>query len=207
MDMNIDLNNYEHPDNYHLGSNWINIGTGYHKNYVVYLQHNELKSDTGWLLQDEETRNFVSVNEIIDQLDLKPRSSFLGFTIRVGTHKEHYIRRYIKLQDVFSEVDGLVTLAIILIAIFVFPYVKLRFYQDLVNDMFDLRIYRNSGGGPNGVVSLTHNDMNKKKPAKTRPSLAGLNKGLRDKTKKEGGLDTKRDTNRQTTDRDLLSKR
>ena len=62
-DLNIDLNNYEHPDKHHLGSFFINFGQNYFKSYAIFVKHNELESDTGWLLDDVSIRDFVSVHE------------------------------------------------------------------------------------------------------------------------------------------------
>ena len=131
-------------------------------------------------------RNFASVNEVKEQLDLAGRDTFLGFTIRMGTHKEHFYRSYIKIQDVFSEVDGLITLAIILIALFAYPYVKLKFYQDLVNELFDLRIYRNSGVDREGLTFKEEGSKSRRKSKSGgRPSLLNLNRGLKNKSEKK----------------------
>lgn len=73
------------------------------------------------------------------------------------------------------------------IALIVYPYVRMKFYLDLVNEMFDLRIYRNKGkkgGGPNDSRdgSLHRRTFSPGlRKARAIPSILNLNSGLRDK--------------------------
>lgn len=131
-----------YPEKKFKDAQFTTFGRKYFKEYQIWVKHIEVKSDQGWLLEDEitmRTYGFDFVKELVDFRDLG--DTFLEVQFRASPFYTYYERSYIKLQDIFGNLEGLVSVFLIEIAVAVLPYVKLKFYEDLVNEVFDVHGY------------------------------------------------------------------
>jgi len=66
----------------------------------------------------------------------------LDLEIRVSPVTQVYARSYIKIQDIVARANGLTSIALIILLIFVSPYSNLKFYESLINDLFDVKTFK-----------------------------------------------------------------
>ncbi len=182
-DLAIDPQNYSHPEGRFLDSKFTTFGQGYYKEYSFFVRHISVKSDVGWLFSQNNKHDFISFDRVQENVDFREFDSFFRLVLRVSTMKTFWTRTYIKLQDILAELDGLLTLFVIIVAIVVYPYIKTKYFEELTNDIFDVKIYRW--------------DQNKKKDVEKMPTKRSFNR--RASKKRTGSM------NKVHTKQELLS--
>ena len=141
-DLAILPHNFSNPESRFLDSKFTTIGKSYYKEYSFFTRHINVKNDIGWLFSEYHNQDYVSFDRIQENIDFRHFENFFRFVIRVSTMKTFWSRSYIKIQDILAELDGLVTLFIIVIALVVHPYIKSKYFEELINEVFDVKIYR-----------------------------------------------------------------
>jgi len=82
--------------------------------------------------------------------------------------KTFWSRSYIKIQDILAELDGLVTVFVIIIALSIHPYIKNKYFEELINEVFDVKVYRYKEKEKKEINSPTK-VVRKQRPAKGQP--------------------------------------
>jgi len=138
----INPTNSSHPGFRYRQDQLSMVSPNYYKSGQITLGHVTVSSDHGWLVEDIKTQNFIQVDYLLEDLDLRP--SQLGYLydlmIFVNQLEKNHERTYIKLQDVLAQVQGLATTAILIILFVLKPYSKVKFHESLINDLFDVKM-------------------------------------------------------------------
>lgn len=138
-DVAIDPKNYSQPERIYMDAKFTTFGKTYFKEYQIWISHNEITTDSGWLMEDSSVRYSNSFDSLKEFLDLRSAGDqFVEFQVRVSPFYNYYSRQYIKIQDILANVDGLLTLVLVSIAIAILPYVKMKFYEGLIAEVFDV---------------------------------------------------------------------
>jgi len=176
----VNTKNYKAPTHRYRDVSFTMFGNNYYKEIHMYLNHLEIRSGTGWLTTDESSQKYVQFGSIDETVALKQKEgSMLDFQIRTGKIVQVYNRSYIKIQDIAAQANGLSSVALIILLIFVTPFSNLKFYESLINELFDVRILKDDiskrkGGddgksqGPDQGMKMTRSKTMKKEPVKKK---------------------------------------
>ena len=142
-DMAIDLKNYSYPNRKYRDSTSTTVTNSYFKQATMWLNHLEVESDLGWLVSDPKTKKYIKLDQIKELTNYKQDpTGFFQFVVRVGKLKTQYRRSYTKIQDISAKVSGLTTFGFFAALVFVVPYSYLKFYESLINELFDVKMLR-----------------------------------------------------------------
>ena len=143
--MAVDPKNYTHPNLKYRDSVYTSVGSNYFKEITMWLSHLEISSDLGWLTDDIKTTDYTKLDEIKELTNFRQDpDGFMRFIVRVGKVTQHYSRSYTKLQEISAQVNGLATAGLLAAIIFVVPYSNLKFYESLINELFDIKALKQS---------------------------------------------------------------
>ena len=138
--MAVDPKNYTHPNLKYRDSAFTTVGNNYFKEISMWLSHIEVSSDLGWLTTNEKTSAYIKLDQIKEMTNFRQDpDGFMRFTVRVGKVTQHHSRSYIKVEDISAQVNGLATFGLLAAIIFVVPYSNLKFYESLINELFDIK--------------------------------------------------------------------
>ena len=118
-----------------------------YKTSVMNLGHVSVSSDMGWVVEDKKVDNYVKMAGVTENLDTNPGANgyMLNMLVQLDQLKTNYERTYPKLQDVLAQIQGLVTIAILIVLILMKPYSRLKFNESLINDIFDVKMIKRDG--------------------------------------------------------------
>ena len=138
--MAIDPKNFTTPNIDYRDSYFTSISHPYYKEVTLWLSHVEVRSDVGWLTEEQQELNYIQFEKVVENLmfreDMGKVMSFVGRVSKVNTIHE---RSYTKIQDIFAEINGLAAAAIVATAFFLRPYSNIKFYEGLINELFDVK--------------------------------------------------------------------
>ena len=144
----VDPKNYSNPDLKYRDSLYTTIGNNYFKEITMWLNHLEINSDLGWLTTNKERRDYIQMGDFRELTNFHLSSNgFMRLNVRVAKVKTNYDRSYTKVQDILAEVNGMATLGIIAGLLFVYPYSNLKFYESLINELFDVKMLKKDKDG------------------------------------------------------------
>jgi hypothetical protein len=152
--------NYISPNEYVLRNFYTTFSNKYFKEYNFMYRNVDYVTDTGFLIEKQETQNFLSLENTRELIDLRSSKIFLSSNIRLSNFKDNYLRRYVKIQDVLAQIGGLVKGIILFVNIIIFAFVKTEYYLDLANSIYyfsqgmnDLKIYKQQSKLKNTIHS------------------------------------------------------
>ena len=138
-----DLKNFSYPNRKYQDSTSTTVTNNYFKQTTMWLNHLEVESDLGWLVSNPKTKKYIKLDQIKELTNYnQDPTGFFRFVVRVGKLKTHYRRSYTKIQDISAKVSGLTTFGFFAALIFVVPYSYLKFYESLINELFDVKMLR-----------------------------------------------------------------
>jgi len=139
----VNSKNYDAPTNGFRDSVFTLLGNKCYKQLFMYLGHMEMNTDSGWLTDNTATTSYIkysNTDESVTVINGEPNTdSVLDLEIRVSPVTTVYSRSYIKIQDIVARANGLSSVALIILLVFVSPYSNLKFYESLINDLFDVK--------------------------------------------------------------------
>jgi len=145
----VNSKNYDAPTNGFRDSVFTLLGNKCYKQLFMYLGHMEMNTDSGWLTDDVATTSYIkysNTDESVTVINGEPNTdSVLDLEIRVSPVTTVYSRSYIKIQDIVARANGLSSIALIILLVFVSPYSNLKFYESLINDLFDVKTLHDEG--------------------------------------------------------------
>jgi len=61
------------------------------------------------------------------------------FSLFIGSSgdKQVYHRSYIKIADIFAQVEGIASAVLVVLIILIYPYLKIKYYEDIFNSLYD----------------------------------------------------------------------
>lgn len=128
MNSFIDPKNYDNPIIYYPDVFTQQSGKGL--SYIIYskLLNQQLQSDIGWILESYNNTNIISVDPIQVVTTMpSPYEELVTLNLSVANIKSNTIRRYMKVQDLFAKIGGLINAIIIIGNILIYDYVKFQF--------------------------------------------------------------------------------
>ena len=140
VDFAVNGKNYSDPRIGFRSSYGALIGTNYTIVTEMQLGHVEITTDSGWLLEDQNKKEFIKINTVREYLNpqLAEDGYIFHLALEASRLETQYTRSYIKLQESLGAAQGLITTLMIGIVILVYPFSRLKFYESLVNEIFHI---------------------------------------------------------------------
>ena len=142
VDLSINAKNYTHPDVRFKNNYWTILNPKYTVVTSVMLGHVEMTTDSGWLVQDQKSEDYIKVTAIREYFNsqLDPLGYIFHLTLEADRKETFYTRDYVKLQESLGAAQGLITAVMIAVIIIMYPYSRIKFYESLVNEIFQINI-------------------------------------------------------------------
>ena len=161
----LDLNNYEKPLKVFAVNDFQPLSLFITTNMYLYFSKMTVETDTG-LIQQQLTSQY-GVNLISEKFNLYLNSdddAFINFYLRLDRVNKKITRGYDKLQNVLSNVGGLMRFFTLLGSLILQPFLKEALLQRVSNDIFDFGEFAQEGrnkvkklsscGSPNATKKL-----------------------------------------------------
>jgi len=139
----VDPMNYDKPVTRFRDSYFTSTASDSTKEVDLWISPLEMKTDDGWLTNSYMTENYVQPTKVAEYLSQRSDGDpFFYFFIQAGGITTQYTRSYIKVQDIAARVNGIISFSLVMLIIMVTPYVRLKFYEELIHDLFDVKIMK-----------------------------------------------------------------
>lgn len=187
--MVVDLTDYKNPLKKFRDGYYTTVGNSYYKELTLSLDQLEINTDSGWLTTNYKTEPHIEFGDIQELFSLTSKSSFAYFSMRLGNVMNHYNRSYTKIQEIIAQVNGIVTIAFTILFIVLAPYVRLKFYEALINEIFDIKTQKrrskNKKSNKRKAIKTEANPMatdhkNNSKPTVNNPAVPSSKEDLED---------------------------
>ena len=133
--------NYDKPVTRFRDSYFAPAASDSTKEVDLWISPLEVATDDGRLTNSYSTESYVQPSKVAEYLSQRSDGDpFFYFFLEVNGITTEYTRSYIKVQDIAARVNGIISFALILLIILVTPYVRLKFYEELIHDLFDVKI-------------------------------------------------------------------
>lgn len=146
----VDSSSYNNPIKYFLDKVGLEASNKMQKRNFISITNNVYESDNGWILEDLMSLPFVELaDNYVGYNVLSTSSSIIGsFTIDSPQLRNVIKRNYMKVQDLFAKVGGLINALLILLKALTYHYFKYKYYilldsiskpqQDKITDQHSL---------------------------------------------------------------------
>lgn len=138
----VDPNNYSNPntgfqDYYYTMISPVN----YHEVWIG-VGHIEIITDSGWLTDNIKTLDFSATQKTSEGMISTPHPDKIlaSVAIQLSTSEVYHYRTYKKVQDVLAEIGGLTDFVLLILLIVISPYLKIKFNESIMNELFSVRI-------------------------------------------------------------------
>lgn len=121
----IDNIDYHNPVKHHLIKKTLSISKGLFKRDYFYFSVNEYKDDLGWIIQKDNVMEFSTYSAFEEQIDENLNGKLVANISISGKYERNkYIRRYMKIQDLFAKIGGVANGLFILIKLLSNNYLR-----------------------------------------------------------------------------------
>jgi len=181
--MAIDPKNYEQPNRSYKASYFTKISYNITKEIQMWVGHTDIVTDSGWLLDNKKNESLTKYSRMQELLSFNGDSNQLvNLVIQSESIRTQYERTYVKIQNIMAAVDGIIPMGLIAIFIFVSPYSRIKFYETLINELFDIKEFdstekvrkrkkKNTRKKKKDLIVKTTNELEKKKKLSEPPKL------------------------------------
>lgn len=118
------------------------------RNYMKFV-NSEFVADNGWLLEEKIYYKHISLDSIISEINnMSPRQPLdIYWLTIVSPQIRHYtIRKYMKIQDLFANIGGVINALFIICRIFFFNYLKYIYNLDIAEYLLRENNYTEKSG-------------------------------------------------------------
>jgi hypothetical protein len=137
VDAYVNLDYYERPYNYYISRNIVALNRKIGKTNIVRVKPVTIKTDSGFILEDPDDISIIQSEQI--NTDILGETPIMFNLVLTGTRTQDvYYRNYIKVQDIFANVGGLLQF-LLTISIFVLEfYQEASFKLDILNNLYEI---------------------------------------------------------------------
>lgn len=130
----IDSTDYRNPVKYFIDVKTQQVSKGQLKRNYFRFINDKYVTDNGWLIQNINTYNYISLKDISLEInsvaDFAPLDLY-WITIESPQLRNYYFRRYMKLQDLFASIGGIINAFIISSKVIFYHYMRKRYLYDV----------------------------------------------------------------------------
>lgn len=136
MNAYVDSDDYENPIKNYIDVISQRLSYGFLKTKYVRFLNNEFISDNGWLFKNLKTYDYLALKDTYDEMNLSSPTyptDMYWMTVESPNIREIGKRSYMKIQDLFAKVGGVINAIIIIINLLFYDYLRFIFKKDLVS--------------------------------------------------------------------------
>lgn len=118
---------YKNPIKYYIDVISQQITSSSLKRNYVKFTNNEFVSDNGWLFDDKKEYKYISLDRVIAEINSKSPtypSHMYWITIVSPQIRNYSIRKYMKIQDLFANIGGIINALVIISKLMFYHYLK-----------------------------------------------------------------------------------
>jgi hypothetical protein len=122
----VDPGNYENPVKYFIDTHAIQSSIDFYKRGYISISNHIFISDNGWMFEDLNIIKYTQVSSFkSDILKYSPGNTpLVAVTFDSPNLIDSYNRSYIKVQDLFAKIGGLINAAFIIMYLLTFNYLR-----------------------------------------------------------------------------------
>lgn len=131
----VDVNNYNEPIKYYFENLVFLQSKDFYTRVRLSMTNNTLVSDRGWLLEDKVEYSYGQLLEYKSELMVYyPGVTSIGkFSFDSPNLVDKISRSYMKLQDLFAKVGGLINALMIIMKILTFHYIRFNYLLNIIS--------------------------------------------------------------------------
>ena len=129
--------NFNNPYKTYVRNLYEGISMKFFENIVLYFKLVEIITDSGYFFDDKQSIYFASYDYSQNDLDLNDLINFLSITIRVSSKREVHERNYIKVQEIVSNVGGMLKI-VLLFGEYSVYFIRMLLYKNYILEFFNL---------------------------------------------------------------------
>jgi len=134
----IDPNNYDTPITIKREHFVVRSSATLSKQLRLSLQEYEFQTDSGFLINDVSSETHIGVERLWTDISEDGKNDLTAI-IYMNGRKENHQRSYMKLQQALAGTVALIRVAFLACAILVVPCTKVKYYHELIEDLFTFR--------------------------------------------------------------------
>ena len=122
-------------------STYFSIANGLQKSLEFYYTSYVAQMDNGLIFEDYKTKqNIVGVTNVEKDFKLiyKDDDYLVTLTFYMSHKTKIFKKRYIKVQEIFSQLGGFISLTILILKIFSSPFLNKKKYLKIINEFFEI---------------------------------------------------------------------
>jgi len=136
----INSKNYTEPMITQISQDWFTLGIGIFKTIDYYFQNFIVRTDDGMIF----SHSYQDLNKIgyfkhlaDSQLLYNSNSNIFWLSIYISNHVKYMTREYIKVQNIFANLGGIIQVVLIFFKIIFYPYFQKKLNLKIINELFD----------------------------------------------------------------------
>lgn len=163
------INNYinsadlENPVKFFIDSNLQQITSDFLRRIYIRFTSDKFISDNGWILKDEKQTDFLGFKSVESQINSKSqllKQSIYWVTISSPQISNITYRSYIKIQDLASQIGGIINSLVILISILFSNFLRFIYMTNVSNHILLGEIQTYSFSKKNNMASILKSGIN-----------------------------------------------
>ncbi len=137
IDYSFEPTKYHNPYQPYVRNLYKSFSYKYFEDIFFYFKLIEIITDSGYFFENKKTIKFPTFDYLQNDIDFRNSNHFLSLTIRVSSKREVHERSYIKLQEIFSNVGGMLKI-ILLIGEYSIYFIRMLLYKNYILEFFNL---------------------------------------------------------------------
>ena len=136
-DYSFEPTKYFAPYNPYIKNVYKAFSIKYFEDIFFYFKSVQIITDSGYFFEDKKIIKFATYDYIQNDIDFRESKHFLSLTIRVSSKREVHERNYIKLQEIVSNVGGMLKI-VLLFGEYSVYFIRMLLYKNYILEFFNL---------------------------------------------------------------------
>jgi hypothetical protein len=135
-DLSVNPKNYKSPVSYLRSNKFFMTSPNAYKEGYILTKHVEVETDTGVIGETKASTHHVAYDHSFETFATIERTDkFFQMYFKVSPKGQTYSRRYVKLDFVLAEIEALICIYFVGMAILIAPFEKFYFYKNFINSI------------------------------------------------------------------------
>ena len=113
-DYSVVPDNFENPKSIYGKNVFTSISGKQYTDIWLYLKQMVINTDTGLVIKNINTLNFVSYDTVMTNTDYREGNTFLNLNLRLSQKTEIYYRSYERVQSIVAELGGIMKFCLVI---------------------------------------------------------------------------------------------
>jgi hypothetical protein len=134
----VDSQDHSNPVKYFVDVITQQVSRGFLKRNFIRFLKDQYISDNGWILENKVIQEFISFRDIKSEINnMSPSfpNDIYWITIESPQVSNYYVRNYMKVQDLFANIGGIMNAFVILSKILFSHYLRYKYTSEVSNNL------------------------------------------------------------------------